>query len=85
MCIKKEFAVILDNYFDMFGYKINRVKVPLKNHRARYWFTKTIDCNIDGGITNDDLAIIKNCYNNGITFWRASATMGDYSGTNAIV
>lgn len=85
MCVKKEFALIIDNYFDMFGYKINRVKVPLKNHRARYWFTKTIDCNIDGGIDNEDLAIIKNCYNNGITFWRSSETIGSYGGSNAIV
>lgn len=85
MCIKKEFAVILDSYFNMFGYKIGRVKKPLKNHRARYWYTKTIDCNIDSGIANEDLDVIKNCYNNGITFWRSSATVGDYSGTNAIV
>lgn len=85
MCIKREFALIIDKYFDMFGYKISHVKIPLKNHRKRFWYTKTIDCNIDAGIDNEDLSVIKSCYNNGITFWRSSETIGDYSGDNSIV
>ena len=47
MSIKKEMAAIIDSYFDMFGYKVNAVKVPNKAHRSRYWYTKTIDINID--------------------------------------
>lgn len=70
MNIKKEYAQIIDEYFDMFGYKVNRVKVPNTNHRTRYWYTKTIDVNIDGAIPNKDLEEIKQCYNRGITFWK---------------
>lgn len=82
MTIKKEYAQIIDDYFSMFGYKVNRVKVPNKNHRSRYWYTKTVDVNIDGAIPNKDLQTIKNCYNNGITFWRSDSTMGDYTSDN---
>ena len=28
MCIKKEFAEIIDNYFTMFGYAVKKYKVP---------------------------------------------------------
>lgn len=85
MNIKKEYAQIIDEYFNMFGYKVCRVKKPLKDHRRVYWYTKTIDVNIDGAIPNKDLDAIKQCYNNGITFWRSTATMGEYKVTNTIV
>lgn len=84
MSIKKEFAQILDEYFDMFGYKVNTLKVPNKNHRTRWWYTKTIDVNIIGDVPLNDMLKIKNCYNNGITFWRSTTTVGGYDGTNYI-
>ena len=85
MSIKSEYAQIIDKYFDMFGYKVNLVKVPNKNHRARWWYTKTIDVNIDGDIPNNDMQKIKNCYNNGITFWKNASEIQNYSLTNGIV
>lgn len=84
MSIKAEYLAIIDDYFDMFGYKCNLVKVPNSNHRETWWYTKTIDVNIDGNIRNDDLQKIKNVYNNGITFWRSLASIGDYSLSNSI-
>lgn len=82
MTIKEEYQVIIDEYFDMFGYKTNRVKVPSKNHREAYWFTKTIDVNVDAAIPQDYLEKIKQCYNNGITFWKDPNNVGDYSVSN---
>lgn len=84
MNIKAEFAKIADKYFDMFGYKVNMVKVPNKAHRSRWWFTKTIDVNIDGDIPNDDMSIIKSCYDKGITFWRNASEIQNYDLTNNI-
>lgn len=86
MSIKKEYAMIIDEYFNMYGYQINRVKIPNKNHRENYWYTKTIDVNIDGGsIPMDHMLKIKSCYNNGITFWREKVLIGNYNLTNKIV
>lgn len=85
MSIKNEYAKVIDEYFDMFGYKCHRVKVPAKAHRAAYWYTKTIDANITGAIPQDDLQTIKDCYNRGITFWRNSANFKNYGVSNAIV
>lgn len=85
MSIKAQYAKIIDEYFDMFGYKCNRVKIPEKNHRESYWYTKTIDANIVGGIPQDDLQTIKDCYNRGITFWKNEEYFRNYSAPNGIV
>lgn len=85
MTIKEEYAKIIDKYFDMFGYKVNRVGVPLKGHRAQHWFTKTIDVEIDGAIPQTDIQKIKNCYNKGISFWKNPEVIHHYEMPNAIV
>lgn len=85
MSVKKEIAQIIDEYFDMYGYKCHRVKIPNKDHRASYWYTKTIDANIEGDIPQSDIQVIKDCYNRGITFWKNIAKFKDYSVANGIV
>lgn len=85
MSIKKEYAQIIDSFFDMFGYKTNMVHIPLTNHRENFWYTKTIDVNIDGLVPMDDMIKIKSCYNNGITFWKNPKNIGNYSVSNKIV
>ena len=85
MSIRSEWASRIDKYFDMFGYKVNMVKVPNSNHRSRYWYTKTIGVNINGDIPQIDMQKIKNCYDNGITFWRSASDIENYADANPIV
>lgn len=85
MSIKNEYARIIDNYFSMFGYKINRVKVPNITGRNNWNYVKTIDCNFDGDIPQTDLNIIKEMFNNGVTLWHNPSTMYDYSQSNNII
>lgn len=85
MSIKKEYARMIDNYFTMFGYKVNRMNKPLQNHREAFWFTKTIDVNIEGAIPQEDLQKVKECYNRGITFWRHTVDIRNYSQDNGII
>ena len=86
MRIKDEYMRIIDNFFDMFGYKTNRVKVPEKNHRESYWYTKTIDANIlprtGHNVSQNDLDKIKECFNRGVTFWKDAANVGNYEISN---
>lgn len=82
--IKNEYAQIIDEYFSMYGYKVNRVKIPNQNHRQAYWFTKTIDANISGNLPQNDLQKIINCYNKGITFWKKGAIFRNYTQSNNI-
>lgn len=83
--IKKEYAEIIDKYFDMFGYKVNIVKVPNITGRTNWNYVKTIDCNFEGDIPGQFLQIIKRIFNNGITLWHNPNTMYNYNNTNNIV
>ena len=83
--IKEEYARIIDNYFSMFGYKINRVKVPNITGRSNWNYVKTINCNFDGDIPQTDLQIIREMFNGGTTLWHNPSTMYDYSNSNNIV
>lgn len=85
MSIKSEYAKIIDNYFSMFGYKINRLKSPNITGRKNWNFVKTIDCNFDGDIPQTDLNIIKEMFNNGVTLWHNPVTIYDYSQDNSII
>lgn len=83
--IKYEYARIIDNYFDMFGYKVNDVKIPNITGRQNWNYVKTIDCNFDGDIPQTDLNIIKAMFNGGVTFWHNPANILNYSLSNNII
>ena len=85
MSIKPEYARIIDEYFNMFGYKINRVKTPQFSSRTYWNYVKTIDCNIEGNIPQEDLQTIRNMFNKGCTFWHGATNMYNYNLTNSIV
>lgn len=85
MSIKPEYAKIIDDYFSMFGYKVNEVKMPNITGRSNWNYVKTIDCNFEGDIPQTDLNIIKTMFNNGITLWHNPNTIYNYSLTNNIV
>lgn len=85
MSVKQEYARIIDNYFSMFGYKINRVKVPNITGRSNWNYVKTINCNFDGNIPQTDLNIIRAMFNNGTTLWHNPSTIYNYSNSNNIV
>lgn len=82
MTIKKQFAECIDNYFEMFGYKVNALKVPNLSGRPYWNYVKTIDINIDGAIPSDDMQKLKSIYNKGVTLWKNGNLVGDYSQNN---
>ena len=85
MSIRREYAEIIDNYFSMYGYKVNTVKVPNVTGRTNWNYVKTVGCYLAGDIPQEDLAELKSMFDKGITFWHNPATFCDYSQSNAIV
>ena len=83
--IKYEYARIIDNYFDMFGYKVNDVKIPNITGRQNWNYVKTIDCNFEGDIPQTDLNIIKAMFNGGVTFWHNPDNILNYGLSNNII
>ena len=85
MSIKPEYAKIIDDYFSMYGYKVNSVKIPNITGRRNWNYVKTIGCYIDADIPQADLEEIKGLFNNGITFWHNPSTFADYTQNNDII
>lgn len=82
--IKPEYAKIIDNYFNMFGYKVNEIKVPNINTRQNWNYIKTIGANIIGSIPQEDIEKIKKIFDNGITFWHSPSAYLNYTLPNPI-
>lgn len=85
MSVRYEYAKMIDDYFSMYGYKVNRLATPNIHKRAHWDYIKTIDINLEGNIPEGDLAKIRDLFNNGITFWHNTSTFLNYSSSNSIL
>lgn len=82
--IRPEYIKIIDEYFDRFGYATHVNKIPNRNVRPHWTYTKTRGCNIVGGAPASALSVISSIYNKGITFWRNGNEIGNYELDNSV-
>ena len=83
--IRPEYATIIDDYFQMFGYACHKVKTPTAHNRVKWDYVKTVGCTVHGSLPADEAKRIKTIYDNGIRFWHYGATMYDYNTANNTV
>lgn len=83
MCVKPEYAEIVDKFFDMFGYNTCTVKVPNTHSRPHWNYIKTIGCEIQGFLPQEAANIIKAVYDRGVTFWKKGDEVGNYTLDNS--
>ena len=85
MSIKSEYAQIIDNWFSMYGYQVNRLATP-NIHKRRYWdYIKTNNINLEGDIPEKDMSVLIRMFDRGCTFWHDTTKFLDYSQTNYIL
>ncbi len=77
--ITEEYARMIDDYFDKFGYACCRVQRPNIHARSRWTYVKTREASLAGRIPSDDLQKIQQIFDSGITFWSDLIHTGDYS------
>lgn len=78
MTIRKDAAERIDQYFDMYGYKVNKVKKPNITGRIMWNYVKTIGAVVLGGFDSADRIKIAAILDKGITFWHDPAVMYHY-------
>lgn len=78
-CIRSEYAKMIDDYFEKYGYAVRRLINPSILTRPHWTYLKTCGCNIDGVINAQDAQTIKGIYDNGITTWRKLEEIGNYT------
>ena len=85
MSVRYEYAKMIDDYFSMYGYKVNRLATPNIHKRSNWDYIKTIGANIEGNVPESDLSKIRSLFDNGCTFWHTTQYYLDYSKTNSIL
>lgn len=78
MCPDKETLERFDTFFDMFGYQVNKVKVPNLDTRVAWNYVKLNRPCIYGSVPVEGMAIIRAAFSRGIRLWHVDA-VGDYS------
>lgn len=96
MTVCGEVARSIDEYFTMFGYAINRIKVPnvmnagVLTLRPEWNYIKTRGCIVKPntsssnhiGMNAEVVKAIQDIFDNGITFWSNPAHVGQYNLSN---
>ena len=82
--ITAEYAKMIDDYFYMFGYAVNRCKKPNRNSRPHWNYVKTVGATVTGSVPADDMRKICDIYDSGITFWKNGSEVGQYNLDNTV-
>lgn len=80
--ITADYARVIDDFFTMYGYATNKVKIPNRRSRPHWNYVKTNGCVLNGNAPADDIRKICQIYDNGVTFWFDPSEVGDYSLNN---
>lgn len=82
--ITAQYAKMIDDYFNMFGYAVRKCKVPNRNSRPHWNFVKTVGCTLVGSVPADVMNKLCSIYDKGVTFWKNGNEVGDYSLDNSV-
>lgn len=81
--LRSEYAKMIDDYFTVYGYKVNRVGALKINSRTGWNFVKTNGANVHGNIPLECKELMEQLLNSGVWFWH-NANVGDFSKDNSI-
>lgn len=76
--VSANYAAVIDNFFNKFGYATNRLKKPNRNSRPHWNYVKTRACTLTGSVPADDMRKLCQIYDNGVTFWKNGSEVGNY-------
>lgn len=79
--ITAEYAKVIDQYFQRFGYQVNRYGLPKLRSRLGWNFIRCADITITGPMPQDHLEEIKGIFTSGVTFWHDD-DIGNYLRAN---
>ena len=88
LTIKKYYAIMIDQVFDLYGYMTKKIKTPNISVRPYWCYTKTAGCNIvpknNKLVGATEIKAIKSIFDRGVRFWKNGDNIGDYSLDNRV-
>ena len=82
ICIRPEYAKIIDDFFSRYGYKVSALKTPSITTRKNWNYIQTVGATIPAEMPAEVESKICSILDRGITFWHHPETMLDYSQDN---
>lgn len=81
MSIRNDIAQMIDNYFEVYGYAVNKMKVPNITGRPAWNYVKCSNAVVSGNMPSWAIQRWENALNSGVTFWHTN-DVGNYSLNN---
>ena len=82
--IRYSAAKSVDDYFTRFGYATNTIKKPNISSRPAFNYVQTSNIHVTGSAPADTKRVFEEALDRGMTFWKSTATFGDYSQNNGV-
>lgn len=76
--IRPQYVSLLEEYFNRYGYLQNKIDVPRLTGNESLNYIKTEGCTLGGNIPQEDMQVIKEMFDNGVTMWH-NGTIGSYT------
>ena len=81
--ITADYAKIIDNFFNAYGYRVNKVDKPSMRNRPAFTYVKTSGCLVTGSLPAQAAKVIADRFDKGLRFWNGSAAnIGDLNMAN---
>ena len=84
MMCKDEYMRQVDDYFTMYGYKVNRLKTPSFRNRPHWTYLQTANADVGGNIPAEDAEELQKIFNAGLTVWKYASEFGTYTADNRV-
>ena len=77
---KEDVAIMIDNFFDFYGYTVNTIKTPnIDSQTHNYVQIANNSIAVYGeNVPDNALVEINNCFTRGLTFWNNHNNIGNY-------
>lgn len=70
--VTAQYAEVIDNFFSMYGYAVNKLKAIETRNRKAWTYVKTVGANLVGSCGQEYTKKMVSILDNGITFWKDS-------------
>ena len=82
MSVRADVGQAIDDFFTMYGYKVQRLGKPHLMQRPNFNYIKMANTVLLGTLNNNDFESIQRIYSNGICFWKQLSKVGNYTINN---
>ena len=82
--VNREMAESIDEYFDVYGYEVDEVKVPNITGRPNVNYVKVAKSTLTGNIPSQILSKMRTDLEQGMWFWQVADQVGNFAANNKL-